>query len=407
MQKFKNLNQASIHLARVLKEFSIKRETRGFNCYEFEEPFIFCIENPHDRYLTIPFRKNSKTLPFAESLALLSGRNLMEFYSGIVPSMLNYSDDGITQRAGYGPRIRKFAGVKGDYFVSDGLCFPKLNSETSTNDQLLYVVKCLENDINTRQAVISITDPAADQLDEKFNLIKTKDIPCCRLLQFMVVDGRLNLTSYFRSNDLIYGLQQVNVFNNCFMLEVVSALTGIPVGKYYHIANNLHFYDDKKELVEKLAEEKPQDYESNHGRWSYFEKGQKMDWTDFNYDLEILTKEFLEKFPLNDFSPERRFRDKTGFFKDWYFVLKRFFSEDKRGFKFQNPYLNDYFKTTKKSVKIKKYSPNAHIVNVLLEEGWKEYECWKPYAYMRKCTEMGRDCIYIGQADENGILIKK
>src|SRR5690606_17999250 len=101
-------------------------------------------------------------------------------------------------------------------------------------DQLEYVVKILTKDPSSRQAVISITDPANDQLDFQGNLVETKDIPCCRLIQFMIVDGKLDMTVYFRSNDILFGLQQVNVFNNTFIQEMLSYILGVPVGNYYH-----------------------------------------------------------------------------------------------------------------------------------------------------------------------------
>ena len=56
-----------------------------------------------------------------------------------------------------------------------------------------------------------------------------------------------------RSNDLIWGASAVNIFNYTFMQEYFSQMLGLEVGEYFHIANNLHYYDYHKSLIEELA----------------------------------------------------------------------------------------------------------------------------------------------------------
>ena len=38
------------------------------------------------------------------------------------------------------------------------------------------------------------------------------------------------------------------------MQEYVAAIIGLEVGNYYHVADNLHFYDRHTEMVKKLSE---------------------------------------------------------------------------------------------------------------------------------------------------------
>jgi thymidylate synthase len=56
--------------------------------------------------------------------------------------------------------------------------------------------------------------------------------------------GRLNMTVTNRSNDLIWGAYGANVVHFSFLHEYMAALTGLPVGCYYQVSNNLHIYPE-------------------------------------------------------------------------------------------------------------------------------------------------------------------
>lgn len=212
------------------------------------------IKNPLARWVTIPNRRWNLFLPYAESLWLALGRNDLELVKYYLPNMEEFSDDREYVRGGYGPRLRCYNGNATDYkkaWENSDVIFQKKEV-----DQFYYVLKCFENDPFTRQAVISIGDPPKDCLDKNNLLKKTKDLPCTRLLQFIrsTNDNKLNLTVYMRSNDFIWGASAVNIFNYTFMQEYFAKMLNLEVGSYYHIANNLHYYEDKHQsLVEELA----------------------------------------------------------------------------------------------------------------------------------------------------------
>lgn len=396
MLEYQNLDQASIGLSKLLLTEGVRRKTRGFDCIEIPYPVMFRITNPLDRAVNIPERKSSKTLPFAETLALVSGVNSMELYSGYVPNMIQYSDDGIHQRAGYGPRIRSFIGTSGEYSGQKPFEVYKTSSVEPVglkrNDQLAYVVKILTKDPNSRQAVISITDPANDQLDSHGNLVDTKDIPCCRLLQFMIVDGKLDMTVYFRSNDVLFGLQQVNVFNNTFIQEMISYILGVPVGNYYHIANNLHFYDDKLDLITMLASKNGFDYETKFPDW----KGYGEHFTLKEFDLRIRDLS-LYRLQLVHKEVDTLYNLKSDLFYDWAKVFYRFHTKDLT-VNFKNPYINKLFNRPV-------LAPGAEYVKVLQNNGsWEFYEVFKPKAYMKRCEQDGKTAVYVGRVDKFGYL---
>lgn len=291
-------------------EESVKRKTRGCVCYELPEPAIFKIANPLAREVTIPERKWYKTLPYAESLWIASGRNDMAYITHYLSRMADFSDDGIYMRGGYGPRYRDYNGESDDYRI-ESINVRQLGSV----DQLKYVIECFKADMETRRAVMSFGDPMKDDFDERGELKKSKDIPCTRELHFMKQSGnnRLNLIVRMRSNDLIWGASAVNIFNYTFMQEYVAAILGLEVGDYYHIADNLHYYDRHAEMVRKMAE---------LGEWDDEAMAHYKNFRSLGEFDELITKLSTEE---NAMRTHIREYEQTGFddpfFQHWYEVL--------------------------------------------------------------------------------------
>jgi thymidylate synthase len=105
------------------------------------------------------------------------------------------------------------------------------------NDQLYYVAAKLAENPNTRQAAISIYDC------KEHGLYKT-DTPCTYAIQFTVLNNRLNMSVYMRSNDLWYGFCNDQYQFSCIQ-QMVSEMSGYDIGTYYHHAHNLHLYNNK------------------------------------------------------------------------------------------------------------------------------------------------------------------
>ena len=256
--EFDNLSQALVGLSKSLKSVGVwtRRGTNpaGNMCLEFPEAVLIKISNPLNRYGFVPERKWNKTLGWIESLWIARGDNSLEMPSAYVKNLLSFSDDGETMRAGYGPRIRNY----GAHFVTtfckdesyrmysqyDSRCM----SGIRTTDQLRFIVDKFKQDITTREAVITIHDPIADYFNNGEILI-TKDTPCTRSIHFMVVNGKMNCYVDMRSNDLIWGFSAVNVFNFTLMQEYVAAMVGVPVGAYFHKADNLHIYEGSLPMI--------------------------------------------------------------------------------------------------------------------------------------------------------------
>lgn len=308
--EFTGINDFLVKSSRLLLKYGIARETRGMLCYELPEPFMFKIAEPTARLVTIPERKWNLALPYAESLWLTSGRNDLNFITHYLRRMQDFSDDGQYMRAGYGPRLRAYNGDVQDYPVSE-----VLSHEIHWVDQFKYVIDCFEKDPNTRRAVINIDDTMKDEFGENGEIKITKDIPCTRLLHFLKngQTEKLDLTVYMRSNDMLWGASAVNIFNFTFMQEYFAAMLGLEVGSYYHIANNFHYYEDKRDTLEALAA--VQDYEDIP--YLYDKKFTSLE--EFDEQIKILSEEEI-KMRADDcqYNPDK-FID--NFFKDWYSVL--------------------------------------------------------------------------------------
>lgn len=309
--EFTGINDFLVKSSQLLLKYGVARETRGKKCYELPGPFMFKITEPTARLVTIPERKWNVTLPYAESLWLASGRNDMAFITHYLNNMRQFSDDGLYMRAGYGPRLRFYNPNFNDYTENGEVtCL-----HDRTVDQFRYVVECFEIDAYTRRAVINIDDTIKDEFDETGCLKDTRDIPCTRLLHFTknAVTGKLDLTVFMRSNDMLWGASAVNIFNFTFMQEYFSSILGMEIGNYYHIANNFHYYEDKRGMLETLASIK--DYYDEP--YVYCKKFSSLQ--EFDEQIKKLSDEEAKMRDADYHYNPNLFVD--SFFKDWYSVL--------------------------------------------------------------------------------------
>ena len=105
------------------------------------------------------------------------------------------------------------------------------------NRQLDNVVEMLSENPSTRQACISIYD--GKEISEY-----AFDTPCTYAIQFTIVNNRLDMCVTMRSNDLWYGFCN-DQYQFSKLQEMVSKRLRIETGVYYHLAHNMHLYNDK------------------------------------------------------------------------------------------------------------------------------------------------------------------
>ena len=328
--EYKGINSFLVGASSLLLKYGVKRKTRGHNCVELPEPFMFKITDPTARIVTISQRKWNPILPFAESLWLASGRNDLEFIGHYLKNIKNFSDDGLFLRGGYGPRLRKYNNEMLDYKSNSF----KIENHKNEIDQFDFVYKSFKRDINTRQGVITIGDPLKDCFDLSGNLKQTKDFPCTRVLHFQkkANENKLNLTVYMRSNDLLWGASAVNIFNFTFIQEYFAKLLSLEIGDYYHITGNFHYYEEYETIIKDISKVKEfQDKGFNYHK-------------SFNNLIEF--DNLIEK--IGAIEKELRNGNKTifdfqdDFFNDWYKTFYVFNTNQKVNF--INPLLNNLFK---------------------------------------------------------------
>lgn len=311
---------------RLLLSEGICRTVRGKKCIELLEPYMFKIIDPTARLITIPERHWYAPLAYGESLWLASGKNDMEYINKYGSNLKNFSDNGLTMRGGYGPRLRHYNGQSLDYDIRT-----KYEEQAHEVDQFRYVAECFKKDANTRQAIITIGDPMKDCFDMERQLKETKDVPCTRILHFMkdAHANKLNLVVTMRSNDLIWGASAVNIFNFTFIQEYFASILGLEIGSYFHIVNNMHFYEDKCDMVRRIASvEYP-----TEAPFTYNKTFHSLEEFDALVE-ELLIEESLMREQGANYS-YHHFTDE--FFKDWYNVIYL------RNTKKNPPFINPYF----------------------------------------------------------------
>lgn len=168
------------------------------------------LTNPRNCLITLKGRKLNYAFAAVEKLQYLTGNTEPE-------CLIFYNSN--------------FGSYKNDYGFFDG-AYP---------ERLAYwyrhIYELLKADPDTRQAVMTIYGPQDRH--------KSKDIPCTVMFHFMIREGKLNMISYMRSNDLLWGFPyDTNGF--CFVQQALAAMLGVEVGYYELHAGSLHIYTERE-----------------------------------------------------------------------------------------------------------------------------------------------------------------
>lgn len=171
-----------------------------------------------------PIRDANPFFHVIESLWMLAGRDDLKTLTNYVPSYKDFSDDGKIVRGAYGARWREW------FYIPGG----------RVADQLPWAIARLKKDPNDRRVVIGMYDPAMDQ---KASDDDSKDIPCnLTLAPWIDTGGKLSMTIFCRSNDIIWGAYGANAVHFSFLMEYLAAGIGVRVGTMYQVSNNYHGY---------------------------------------------------------------------------------------------------------------------------------------------------------------------
>tara|TARA_R110002012_G_scaffold85883_8_gene213982 strand:+ start:1466 stop:2116 length:651 start_codon:yes stop_codon:yes gene_type:complete len=198
--------------------FFIKIKDKGVNFSDTKALFNvgFYIHNPSDKQIKAGYRKWNQAYAEAEWAWYLSGdrniKKLGELYGSIPPIWESMAD-------------------------TDGNVMSNYGWQWNRENQIDYVVGKLREQPDTRHAAISI-------YDAKEHSKYRKDTPCTYAVQFSIVDNKLCMSVYMRSNDLWYGFCN-DQYQFASLQQMVADRLSIKTGWYYHSAHNLHLYNNK------------------------------------------------------------------------------------------------------------------------------------------------------------------
>lgn len=215
-------------------------ETRNGPAYVNPEPVTTHYRYPTQRVLFCPERDANPFFHLLEALWMLGGQHDVARMKWLVPRMAEYSDDGKIFHATYGYRWR--------HWVND-----TRESDTENWDQLAMLIDHLEDNFQSRRAVLQMWDPNLD-----LGMMAppgAKDLPCNTTIKFSIEQGktthvdtdRLNMVVFNRSNDIIMGCYGANAVHLSVLQEYVAAMLGVKVGWYEQVSCDFHAYCEEFE----------------------------------------------------------------------------------------------------------------------------------------------------------------
>ena len=270
---YKCASTALLGSLKDLKSYGTQVTVRGMTTRELLG-YSFYVQDSRKRFTFVPFRKPNPFAQVAESLWMLAGRNDLDWLEFYIPSCKKWSDDGLTWRDAYGPRLRRYGQ---QYEVSGGVKYPV----GLATDQLAKAVSKLLNDVNSRQIIMTIWNPNIDWVEG------SKAYPCNIALQFMARDNVLHMFVTIRSNDVIYGFSHNDFFSWSFLHQMMAYWTDTTVGNLHWNAASFHIYERHYPMMNDIIQ-------GTHPRQSM-------------YDWAVPTLQFVTPFPAFDYELDKLF----------------------------------------------------------------------------------------------------
>lgn len=169
-------------------------------------------------------RNVSTEVAALEALQLVGGVSMPDLLVAAAPRFADFTEDDGEFWGSYGPRV---------------------------GPQLYSIVQKLKADPQTRQAVMTVWNPATD------NVAGKKDYPCTVALGFELALGQLNMHVTMRSSDVWLGIPYDWFQFTQLQFTVARILNAFP-GTYTHTSWSLHLYERNLDAARKLVQEAPE-----------------------------------------------------------------------------------------------------------------------------------------------------
>lgn len=92
------------------------------------------------------------------------------------------------------------------------------------------------------------------KIKEDWSVVNKGDTPCLTQILCSIQDGKLFMTTHFRSQDMVHGWPR-NVFSLRKLQKLICDESGISMGSFVMITHSAHIYSDDYELVEKILKD--------------------------------------------------------------------------------------------------------------------------------------------------------
>lgn len=266
-----NVNEVFPDAIKLMMQKGVLRDSRNGPTLEIPTPVSSVYHRPWERVLFCSVRNANPFFHFFEALWILAGRKDVATLKVFNSRMSDYSDNGITFHAAYGHRLRYHFGI----------------------DQIDLLIRELEEDPDSRRAVLQIWDGVSDLH------VRGKDIPCNDMVFFKLREGALHMTVCNRSNDLIWGAYGANVVQFSILQEYIAWKLGVEIGPYTQVSDSLHAYVDNPQwenLIQSSEKNNPY-FDLLHGKGRLFLGENK---ETFDDELKLLMCSFTEPVSLLD-----------------------------------------------------------------------------------------------------------
>lgn len=179
-------------------------------------PVAIRYHHPKQHVLLNPVRDANPFFHLMEAMWMLAGRQDGAFLDHYIKNFSkDYGDESGNIPDAYGYRWR------------EGLMF----------DQLNEIVAQLHKDPTTRRCVLQMWGAKAGH-----DLLINSTKPCNLVATFRVWAGKLDMSVFNRSNDLIWGCCGANAVHFPILQEYLAGKLGLEIGNYWQITTNLHLY---------------------------------------------------------------------------------------------------------------------------------------------------------------------
>lgn len=182
------------------------------------------LTRPRRRLVCVPGKRViNAAFAAAETVWILAGVDDEWIYT-YNEQLRQFTDDHVL-RGAYGPRLRAWADAGTETGGVGG-----------SVDQLDQVRRELVEDPDTRRAIIELWNPARDHRGHR-------DVPCTLGYHFLLREGRLEMHTRMRSQDLWLGFCY-DIFAATVLHELMAGWVGAELGDYHHHVTSLHLYDE-------------------------------------------------------------------------------------------------------------------------------------------------------------------